>query len=222
MFFLLFTAITAVVVFACTRSIGWSIFSGVIGGILGWLNMPTLAWGFTGMLYLFLVLPAVASIGINMIKSQLGTSETYFGSTFIVLSLSLVITWVIPFFSSSEMMNADEYKQLVGEVKTSKFNEDVAPIDVTKVRIVSASMARKLVEKRLGQYPSIGSRTDVGTMNIQNINGTFKVRDMDGNIETLTFENELMWAGPLNHNGFMRWMQNKTTQGYVLASATKI
>ena len=221
MFFLLFTAITAVVVFVCTRSIAWSIFSGVIGGIIGWITMPTLAWGFTGMLYLFLVLPAVASIAINVIKKDVGNGETYFSSSFVTLALSLVFVWVIPFFTSSEMMHPDAYNQLVGEVKTSKFNEDVAPIDVTKVRIVSAGMASKLVEKRLGQYPSIGSRTDVGTMNIQTINGTFKVRDMEGNHETLTFDNELMWAGPLNHNGIMRWLQNKTTQGYVLASATK-
>jgi hypothetical protein len=221
MFFLLFTAITAVVVLLCTRSIGWSIFTGLIGGVLGWFAMPTLAWGFTGILYLFLVLPAIASIGINTFNSDQG-GKAYFRTNFSVLAASFVIVWVIPFFSSSEMMNADQYKELIGEVKESKFNEDVAPIDVTKVRIVNQDIARKLVEKRLGQYPSVGSRVDVGAMNIQNINGTFKVRDMDGNVTTLSFDNALMWAGPLNHNGFMRWMQNDTTQGYVLASATNI
>lgn len=222
MFFLLFTAIVAAVVFLCTRSIGWSIFSGLIGGAIGWVTMPTLAWGFTGMFYLFLVLPAIASIGINLIKQETGSGETYFGTSFLVLVGALVVTWVLPFLASHPAIgdNDKQHQELIGDVKESQFNADVAPIDVTKVRTVSQNMAQGLVEKRLGQYPSIGSRTDVGTMNIQNINGTFKVRDMEGNISTLTFENELMWAGPLNHNGFMRWMQNKTTQGYVLASAT--
>lgn len=220
MFFLLFTAVTAAVVLVCTRHIGWSIFSGLIGGVIGWFTMPTLAWGFQGVLYLCFVLPALASMAINMLRSEMNSDELDAVTPISVLLGSLVLVWIIPFFSSSEMMNAEQYKELIGEVKESKFNEDVSPIDVTKVRIVSQDMSRKLVEKRLGQYPSIGSRTNVGTMNIQSISGTFKVRDMDGNISTLSFDNELMWAGPLNHNGFMRWMQNDTTQGYVLASAT--
>lgn len=219
--FLGFAALTAILTYAGTRSIFLPILAAIIGGTVGWLSMPTLAWGFTGWITIPALIAIIFSFVRNFAVADNG-GDTYFGASFLMLLVWFIVVVIIPFFSSSEMLNPDEYKALVGEVKNSKFNADVAPIDVTKVRVVSKGMAKRLVEKRLGQYPSIGSRTNVGAMNIQHINGTFKVRDMEGNVSTLSFDNELMWAGPLNHDGFMRWFQNGTTQGYVLASATNV
>jgi hypothetical protein len=57
-------------------------------------------------------------------------------------------------------------------------------------------------------------------MNIQLLDGCFTIREYDGSVRELCFDDEFMWAGPLIHDGFLRWFSHDVTPGYVVVSAT--
>jgi hypothetical protein len=102
------------------------------------------------------------------------------------------------------MFHAKQYRNLIGEVKLGKdFSKHVAPISTEEIRIVDESIAYRVGDKVLGTKPSLGSQTNLGTFNIQKVNG------------------KLYWVAPLLHSGFFKWQKNKQgTPGYVMVSAT--
>ena len=93
------------------------------------------------------------------------------------------------------------YGQL-GEVKDYSFTEEILPLDQSQIPVVDADLAYKQGDKKLGEIPTLGSQVRVGNFTIQEVNG------------------ELIFVAPLEHTGFFKWMNNRTTPGYITVDAT--
>jgi hypothetical protein len=76
-------------------------------------------------------------------------------------------------------------------------------VSLDQVRIIDQEVAHRLGDKVLGEQPSLGSQVEVGTFNIQSING------------------QLYWVAPLLHDGFFKWWnKSEGTSAYIRVSAT--
>ena len=222
MLFLIYGAIGAILAgassFAVNRSFVASAqiagFAFVVLGLAGWLLMPTLAWNFGGVWW-FVIASAAIGAGLGWFtpgdKSVWATSLPFFIA---------IIGVVLAFVTTTPMFHAADYRKLLGPVAESRFTDDVSPVDLRQVRIVDSALAHNIGQKRLGEIPGLGSRVELGAMNIQLLDGCFTIREYDGSVRELCFDDEFMWAGPLIHDGFLRWFSHDVTPGYVVVSAT--
>ena len=222
MLFLIYGAIGAILAgassFAVNRSSVASAqiagFAFVVLGLAGWLLMPTLAWNFGGVWW-FVIASAAIGAGLGWFtpggKSVWATSLPFFIA---------IIGVVLAFVTTTPMFHAADYRKLLGPVAESRFTDDVSPVDLRQVRIVDSALAHNIGQKRLGEIPGLGSRVELGAMNIQLLDGCFTIREYDGSVRELCFDDEFMWAGPLIHDGFLRWFSHDVTPGYVVVSAT--
>lgn len=167
-----------------------------------YLFLPTLNFWWYGLWLLLIfatVIPLVFRalvVGPNLDKStSIRASPALLGVLMVFVFLPL---------SSCGINQSGNYRALIGEIETSVFTQDVAPVDAAHIRIVDHDMAVKLGNKQLGVDAGLGSRATLGDMHIQR------------------FKNELYWVAPLLHTGFRRWMQfgEEGTPGYVMVSAT--
>ena len=117
------------------------------------------------------------------------------------LLLVLVFTGMI--YSTWGAFHATAYRSLIGQVNESEFSKDLAPIDPAAVRLVDQKLAEKLAETELGKYSALGSRVDIGTFNIQLVDG------------------KLYWVAPLEWSSLFKWAFGDIgTPGYMKVSAT--
>jgi hypothetical protein len=167
---------------------------------------PVLIFGIVLILILanfpFLLLIAIGISFLFEWKRGLLTAKP--GPARFILIGIILFTSIIPFFTSSPMLNSAKFRDLIGEVKIAEdFNELYPPASEDQIRIVDQYMAKRLGEKTLGADPSIGSQAQLGTFNIQSVNG------------------KLYWVAPLLHSGFFKWNENKKgTTAYVMVSAS--
>lgn len=106
---------------------------------------------------------------------------------------------------SSVFFQWGAYRDQLGESEIKKFGAEIQAIDTTQIPIVDQPLARKLAEKKLGERPSLGSQTTLGVPTIQSVDG------------------KLVWAVPLHHSGFFKWLMNMDgTPGYIVVSATNV
>jgi len=160
-------------------------------GVLGYFIMPTISYGFYGIPFLITIFGVILYI-VNQKVS------------IVVTLVGLIGLIILPFLTSAPIMfHANDYRNIIGEVKTSNFTKDVAPVDINKVRIVDQAMAERIGSKILGNDASLGSRAKLGEFNIQQVKG------------------ELYWVAPLTHKGFFKWFNKpEGTPGYVMVSAS--
>lgn len=170
--------------------------------------MPVLRYGFVGLP--FALLGLVLLLALLTLQTETRNKKTTFkffpAHRILGLLILVLLTYVtiVPFITSSPMLYAKDYRQLIGEVKDGKeISDHIAPLAINKVRVVDERLAYLLGEKILGSDPALGSKTELGHFTIQ------KVGD------------ELYWVAPLLHSGFFKWINNNEgTDGYVLVSAT--
>ena len=104
---------------------------------------------------------------------------------------------------SSPLVSFPAYRDQLGEPTAENFSSDVQAMDLSQVPVVDKELAGKLADKKLGERPSLGSQVYLGEPTIQQVNG------------------KLVWAVPLQHSGFFKWLTNlKGTPGYIVVSAT--
>lgn len=174
----------------------------VIGALLTYLTLPTINFWWSDLWILMVV-----SAGIPLIFRQLaGRNEanraTLMRAAPVILGLVMFVV-ILP-VSTWSIHQSDNYRSLLGDIKTSVFTQDIAPVDPAHLRIVDHDMAVKLGSKQLGSDAGLGSRVVLGDMHIQ------RVKD------------DLYWVAPLLHTGFRKWSQfgSEGTPGYVMVSAT--
>ena len=63
--------------------------------------------------------------------------------TIIIAIVLIIFNIVAPFITSSPILHAKAYRNLIGEVKESKFTKDVSPVSVSDIRLVDEDMAMK-------------------------------------------------------------------------------
>lgn len=222
MLFLVYGAIAALLAgiscFAVSRSLrgsaGVACSAFVALGLAGWFFMPTLAWNF-GEAWLFAVASAAIGAGLGFFSP----GKTYAAAVAIPVVVA-VFGLLLSVATTSAIFHSGDYRKLLGPVVESRFTEDVSPVDLRQVRIVDGALAHNIGEKRLGEIPGLGSRVELGDMNIQVLDGCFTIREYDGTVNELCFDDEFVWAGPLVHDSVFRWLSHDVTPGYVLVSAT--
>lgn len=103
----------------------------------------------------------------------------------------------------SPLLSYPAYRDQLGEPEVRDFSSNVQAMDMSQLPVVDQELAAKLADKKLGERPSLGSQVDLGEPTIQQVNG------------------KLVWAVPLQHSGFFKWLTNmEGTPGYIIVSAT--
>ena len=192
-------------VFTVVTGVVWFLFMGIVN----FLCLPTLGWGYNGILAeLFLTL-TVGAIAAYMYRDEWCNACW--------IPLAFLVVWIVLGITSSEMCNSYRYQKMleVKEVTFDNFAEDVNVIPVDKMIVADYDLAQKVAEDKLEEDPGLGSRCDVGRMTLQNLTGSFTIN----NGVKLEFDNDLVWVAPLEHSGFWRWVKNDVTPGYVIVYA---
>ena len=231
MMYILFTLLLTVVVFfvGWRPSKGnivsvstWSVIFFLIMGLINYFGLPVLNfWGFHEV---WIQITSACLVGaILSLDDGDGWYDDFywpkwvpFGITLIIFGFAQVDTWAM--FGD----NSEKYQKILGMENAniiesdSTFSYDVSPIPIEKMREVDASYAKLLAGDKLGNDPGLSSRTKIGRMTIQNITADFVINGE----ERLVFKNDFIWIAPLEHTGFFKWKDNKTTPGYVIVDAT--
>lgn len=122
-----------------------------------------------------------------------------------VLSLATpVLAWVIMFlvlFDGSEMINAEKYRGLIGDMEQRVWTQDIQPKDPQHFRAVSNDNALYIARKVIGELGTAGSQFEVGYPTLQAING------------------ELWYVVPLDFVDLRAWMNTGSTIGYIMVHA---
>lgn len=107
--------------------------------------------------------------------------------------------------ASTVLFNYGAYRDQLGTPEKAVFTDSVQPIAQDQLPIVDKALASELADKKLGENPGLGSQVMLGTPVIQQVNG------------------KLVWAVPLEHSGFFKWLQNMDgAAGYIVVSATDV
>ena len=115
------------------------------------------------------------------------------------------VLFVVAMIFSTVLFNWKAYRDQLGEPQVQSFSSDMQVLDISQVPIVDKALASKLADKKLGERPSLGSQVVLGEPTIQRVDG------------------KLVWAVPLHHSGFFKWLTNLSgTPGYVVVSATNM
>lgn len=100
---------------------------------------------------------------------------------------------------------AKTYRDQLDTPVVKEFTTDVQAVDLKQIPVVDKDLAKTLADKKLGEKPSLGSQVVLGEPTIQNVDG------------------ELIWAVPLQHSGFFKWLANmEGSAGYIKVSATNL
>ncbi len=216
------------------RAARWfALLIGVVLGIVAYLDLPVLALDFAALgWYLCLIAVATFVVALYYFKDERErrhyhnnnpkSSGLGGGASIIAFVISLIWVIVIPIVTTWAAFSPTAYRALLGAVEESTLDTEIPPIDNAFVRTVDKSVALMLMQRQLGQDAGLGSRAMVGDPHIQILTGTFKVTDPRGVSTTLNFgeRGHLFWVAPIVHSGAIRQVNNGTTPGYALASAT--
>lgn len=143
-----------------------------------------------------------STFGVMIVSFVVRKPEEFSMFPTIISFVVFVVIFITGLIAGSNIFNyTTKYKQ-IGEVKDYSFTEEILPLDQTQIPVVDSELARKQGEKKLGEIPSLGSQVRVGNFSIQNVNG------------------HLTFVAPLEHTGFFKWLNKRTTPGYITVSAT--
>ena len=131
------------------------------------------------------------TIGKEVIETKLPNKNI---SYILVSAMFLVILHSL---SSTPLLFSKQYQNLIGKVEEKDFVKDFEIIENDKLPIVDLKYAEKLGDKKLGSDRGLGSEYHVGEFSDVVVNG------------------KMMMVAPLEYNGFFKWLNNKSTPGYV-------
>ena len=165
------------------------------------LWLPTLFFAyFDGFLFISLCIVAVVC-NITMWLSSIKEDSSFWWAP-VIVAIILVVVCVIRGIAGSAIFNHTTMYQQLGEVEEVKFEEMIKQIDLTKIPIVDEALAKKQADKKIGEDIALGSRINLGTPSIQQVNG------------------ELIFVAPLEHSDFFKWNTFHSTPGYITVSAS--
>ncbi|MGL5750648.1 MAG: hypothetical protein ACRCXT_08980, partial [Paraclostridium sp.] len=166
------------------------------------IKLPVLRLDFISLFSVGVVFFILAGV-LDMMFDRGEKTSKLARNNFSIAGILIVYIIVVPFITSSPILHAKAYRNLLGEVKESSFTKDVSPVSVKDIRLVDEDMAMRLGDKKLGEVPAIGSISKLGKFHIQSVNG------------------ELYWVAPLVHRDLVKWATNLDgTKGYVMVSAS--
>jgi hypothetical protein len=171
--------------------------STIVGAVLSLLllwaltyyYMPTIAADFSGI-YLAVL---VAAIPVVLLTGRAAVMFSW--------AVALVLFIVISFLTTSPMLHAAAYRDMLGKETAADFNSALPPIDITQAPLVSQDMALQAMQKRLSELGAQGSQLAVSPPVKQLVKG------------------KLVWVAFLDHSGFFKWWADEVTPGYLVVSA---
>ena len=170
--------------------------------IFAYIQLPVLKFDFISFyitLATFLIIYGVLNLDSITDGILSKVSKFCFGGAGVLI----VYILVVPFITSTPLLHAESYRNLIGEVTESDFSADVSPVSVEDIRIVDQQTAMRLGDKKLGEVPGLGSVAKLGTFHIQSI------------------DDSLYWVAPVVHRDTIKWLTNmQGTSGYIKVSAT--
>ena len=120
--------------------------------------------------------------------------------------ITLLVLWAAYFLTvllSAPLFNYKAYRDQLDTPEVREFGSEVQVLDLNQIPVVDKNLASILADRKLGEKPSLGSQVVLGEPTIQNVNG------------------ELVWAVPLHHSGFFKWLFNMDgADGFIIVSAT--
>lgn len=131
-------------------------------------------------------------MGTELIETLTFTKKVWF---VLIGTLLLVIFYSL---SSSPIFFSKDYRDLIGDVKEKDFVADFSIINNDEIPIVDFSYAEKLGDKKIGSERGLGSE--------------FKV----GEYSDIIVDGKMVMVAPLEFNDFFKWLNNKTTPGYII------
>ncbi|GAA0238109.1 hypothetical protein [Metaclostridioides mangenotii] len=174
----------------------------LVVALYAFVKLPVISFNFTSTISVGVIFFVIAGFLDMMLDKGETTSKTAKYNFTIAIGLA-VIMFVIPFITTTPILHAKAYRNLIGEVKESEFTNDISPVSVNDIRLVDEEMARKLGDKKLGEVPAIGSVSKLGKFHVQNVDG------------------ELYWVAPLVHRDIIKWATSLSgSSGYVKVSAS--
>ncbi|WP_411676591.1 hypothetical protein [Caproicibacter sp.] len=136
-------------------------------------------------------------------QTNIEFSDLKKGRVFFIVAAAPWAIFILVSLFSSVLFHVNQYKNQMPEPENRVFSSDVQAIDISQLPVVDKSLASLLADKKLGEKPSLGSQVTLGEPTIQKVN------------------DKLVWAVPLLHSGFFKWVSNSGgTPGYILVSAT--
>lgn len=121
--------------------------------------------------------------------------------TLVVILIIVILIGVLVNLSSSKIFSSKKYRQLAGEVKTEEFKNNVKEVELDNIPIIDLEYALRIADKKIGEIPSLGSKTDIGEMTIQLVG------------------DKLYYVAPLEPSGLFAWFKNRGTEGYIMVNA---
>lgn len=176
--------------------------SALIVVVYSFIKLPVLRLDFTSLYSVLIIFFGIAGV-LDMMFDRDERISKYAKNNFLISIILIIFSLVAPFVTSSPILHAKAYRNLLGTVEESQFSKDVSPVSVKDIRLVDEEMAMKLGDKKLGEIPAIGSVSKLGKFHIQSVKG------------------ELYWVAPLVHRDIIKWITSLDgTSGYVMVSAS--
>ncbi|HPL15216.1 MAG TPA: hypothetical protein PL180_00870 [Spirochaetota bacterium] len=175
-----------------------ALLSGIVQGCIQLWVLPAIGFFYPGPWMSLIIAGAIgAAIAFLSNRTILGVITPGF-------ILVLLILIYVP--TSCEMFHAKKYRSLIGSVQEKNFTEDIPPVKIEDIRLVSKSTAYVLANKVLGQTKEgtvLGSQLEIDTDSaaIQEVNG------------------QLWWIFPLDFSGFFKWKNREFVPGYIRVNA---
>lgn len=187
-------------------------------GIYIFVSAPNLSPFYSEGAFFWLILisicilvPTIFSFKLEAATDNSGKPTFHFGKGAKpkkVIIVVLVILWgafILINLIFTPLFFWKQYRDQMPEPIEKEFTSHVQAIDLTQIPIVDADLAKTLADKKLGEKPSLGSQVVIGEPTMQNVNG------------------KLIWAVPLHHSGFFKWLSNlEGAAGYIKVSATNL
>lgn len=174
----------------------------LVVAVYAFIKLPVLRLDFVSLFFTLAIFFVVAGLLDMMFDRAEKTSRIAKYNFSIAIALIIYIV-AVPFITSTPILHAKAYRNLIGDVKESEFTEDVSPVSVKDIRLVDEDMAMKLGDKKLGESPALGSVSKLGEFHIQSVKG------------------ELYWVAPLVHRDIVKWITSlEGSNGYVMVSAS--
>ncbi len=178
---------------------------GVVATLLYWWFSYSFVFGYAGpmfgsSIFLLSVGLTVAAVFCFILRDDGDRSGT--AKTVILPALSWALYIGVAFFGS-EMLNAAQYRSLVGDMEKRVWTQDIQPKDPAHVRLVSDENALYVAKKVVGELGTIGSQFSIGeqSLTLQAIKG------------------ELWYVVPLDFAGWRAWNNAGTSVGYIMVHA---
>lgn len=105
----------------------------IIVAIYSFIKLPVLRLDFLSFISVLIIFFGIAGIVDMMLDREEHTSKLA-KYNFKIAGVLIIFNIVAPFITSSPILHAKAYRNLIGEVKESKFTKDVSPVSVSDIR----------------------------------------------------------------------------------------